>query len=80
MALLAVLLAVLVGATAVFAYYYFQFGHLIDERLTGQVFQNTSRLYSAPGHIFTGETLRPSDLASYLLRAGYQEGEVAGLI
>jgi len=78
MALLAVLLAALVGATAVFTYYYIQFGHLIDERLTGQIFQNTSRLYSAPGHIFTGESMRASDLASYLLRAGYQESTVAG--
>jgi penicillin-binding protein 1B len=72
------MLALLLGATITFAYYYIQFGRLIDERLTGQVFQNTSRLYSAPGHIFTGESLRASDLASYLLRAGYQESAVAG--
>ncbi len=44
----------------VFAYYYIQFGHLIDERLTGQIYQNTSRVYSAPGAIFVGESLRAS--------------------
>ena len=76
--LLAGLLAILVAATSVLAYYYIQFGHLIEQRLTGQIFQNTSRVYSAPGHIYTGESLRSNDLATYLLRAGYQEGEVPG--
>src|ERR1700690_80370 len=77
-ALLAGGLAILLGATSVVAYYYIQFGHLIDQRLTGQIFQNTSRVYSAPGRIYAGESLRAADLASYLLRAGYQEGVVTG--
>src|SRR5271155_1279110 len=68
----------MLSATAVFAYFYIQFGHLINQRLTGQIYQNTSRVYSAPGQIFVGETLHQSDLASYLLRAGYQEGAVPG--
>ena len=60
--LLAGMLALLLVATSVFAYYYIQFGHLIDQRLTGQIYQNTSRVYSAPGHIFTGETMRAGEL------------------
>jgi penicillin-binding protein 1B len=71
-------LLVLLVATSIFAYYYIQFGKLINQRLTGQIFQNTSRVFSAPGHIYTGETLHPGDLATYLLRAGYQEGVVEG--
>jgi penicillin-binding protein 1B len=71
-------LALLLAATCVFAYYYIQFGHMIDQRLTGQVFQNTSRVYTMPGRIFMGETMRPRDLTDYLIRAGYQEGEVPG--
>ena len=71
-------LLLLVVATSVFAYYYIQFGKLINQRLTGQVYQNTSRVFSGPGHIYTGETMRSGDLATYLLRAGYQEGEVEG--
>ncbi len=35
-------------------------------------------MYSAPGWIFRGESLREDDLASYLRNAGYQEGQVAG--
>ena len=71
-------LAILLTGTAILTYYYIQFGHLIDERLTGHIYQNTSRVYSAPGRIYTGEPLRSGDLASYLLRAGYQESQLAG--
>ena len=77
-ALLGVALVALLGATGVVVYFYIEFGRLIDQRLTGQIFQNTSRIYAAPGHIYTGETLRAGELGSYLLRAGYQEGQVAG--
>jgi penicillin-binding protein 1B len=77
-ALLGTALALFLAVTGVFAYYYIQFGRLINQQLTGQIFQNTSRVYSAPGHIYTGETLRPGELASYLLRAGYQEGKIPG--
>ena len=75
---LAAVLAVFLTATSIFAYYYIQFGHLVDQRLTGQIFQNTSRLYSAPSRIYTGEEIKLADLSAYLLRAGYQDGEVPG--
>src|SRR5580704_1453229 len=77
-ALLGMALAVLLAGTSLFAYYYVQFGRLINERLTGQIFQNTSRVYAAPAVIYVGEALHPKELASYLLRAGYQESEVEG--
>jgi penicillin-binding protein 1B len=78
LAVLGSALVLLVFATSVFAYYYIQFGKLINQRLTGQVYQNTSRVFSGPGHIYTGQTMRSGDLATYLLRAGYQEGQVDG--
>jgi penicillin-binding protein 1B len=77
-AILGTLLVLLLAGASVFAYYYVQFGHLIDQRLTGQIFQNTSQVYSAPDRIYVGETMRPGDLGGYLLRAGYQEGQVPG--
>ncbi len=78
MGLLALVLACLVAGTGVVAYYYILFGHLIDQRLTGQIFHNTSQVYSAPGHIYVGESLRESELANYLLNDGYQEGAAKG--
>jgi penicillin-binding protein 1B len=77
-ALLGAGLVLLLVAATIFAYYYIQFGRLINQQLTGQIFQNTSRVFSAPGHVYVGQALRPGDLASYLLRAGYQEAEVPG--
>jgi len=71
-------LVLLLAVTGVFAFYYVRFGREINQRLTGQIYQNTSRVYSAPGHIFVGETMRASELTSYLLAAGYQEGVAAG--
>jgi penicillin-binding protein 1B len=71
-------LVVFVTFTSVLAYYYIQFGRMIDQRLTGQVYQTSSRVFSAPGNIYVGEALHPTDLAGYLLRAGYQEGPIAG--
>ena len=78
MALLGGTLMIFLAFTGIFAFYYLQFGHLINQHLTGQIFQNTSRVYSEPGHIFAGEELHPKGLADYLLRAGYQEGDVPG--
>jgi penicillin-binding protein 1B len=78
MALLGAGLVLFLIFAGVFAYYYIQFGRLINQRLTGQIFQNTSRVFSAPGHVYVGQALRPNDLASYLLRAGYQESDVPG--
>ncbi len=74
-ALLTTALVGLLAVTGVLAYYYIQFGRLINQHLTGQIFQNTSRVYSAPGHIYTGESLRPGDLASHLLRAGIRRAK-----
>jgi len=76
--LLGTLLVVLVTATSFFAYYYIQFGHLIDQRLTGQIYQNTSRVYSAPGHIYVGEPLHAADLVEYLRHSGYQGATMEG--
>lgn len=68
------MLAVLLMFAGTVTYYYIQFGRLINQRLTGQVFQNTSRVYSSPGNIYVGESLRAATLETYLLNAGYQEG------
>ena len=61
-------LALLLGAASVLTYYYIKFGHLINERLTGQIYQNTSRVYSAPGRIYAGESLRSRRATSMFRR------------
>jgi penicillin-binding protein 1B len=73
----------LVGVTfltgaAFFTYYYITFSRMIDQRMSGQVFQNTSRVFSAPRRISVGETWGAAEMAGYLQRAGYTEVDVFG--
>jgi len=51
---------------------------MIDARLSGQVFGNTSQVYSAPRRIYEGEPIAEGDLASSLERAGYFDRPVDG--
>jgi penicillin-binding protein 1B len=69
--------AVLTGS-AIFAYYYITFSRMIDQRMSGQVFQNTSRVFSAPRRISVGETWSATEMAGHLQRAGYTEADVFG--
>src|SRR6266496_3978822 len=57
----------------IFTYNYIKFLRLIDARLGGQVFQNSTSIYTAPRIIAAGDALSPNDVAGYLLRAGYSQ-------
>jgi penicillin-binding protein 1B len=78
LALLGLCLLFLLGSAGVYTYFHLQFSRMIDQRLSGQVFGNTSRVFAAPRRIAVGESLRASELAAYLQRAGYTESEVPG--
>jgi penicillin-binding protein 1B len=78
--LLGVALLFFLTGAAVFAYYYVHFSRMIDARLTGQPFENTSRVFTGPRRIADGQSVTPGDLASYLQRAGYTDTEVSGSI
>ncbi|HEV2422537.1 MAG TPA: PBP1A family penicillin-binding protein [Candidatus Acidoferrales bacterium] len=71
-------LAALLTAAGVYTYYWVHFSHLIDERLSGQVFGHTSHIFTAPEKIFVGEHLSPGNLAGYLINNGYSESDVPG--
>lgn len=66
-------LALLLVSASVVTFYYIRYSRMIDARLSGQVYQNTSRIFTAPRRIFTGQPLTPSSLAGYLRAAGYTE-------
>ncbi len=73
--ILALVILVGVGGTSVFTYYYVYFSRLIDKRLSGQVFANTSRLYAAPEPVFAGQDASLSEIGASLRRAGYSENK-----
>src|SRR5690242_5665306 len=45
---------------------------MIDARLPGKVFQNTTQIFSAPEYISVGQTWSAEDLTTYLTRIGYR--------
>ena len=59
-------------AGGVFTYYYMKYARMIDARLSGNVLQNTTQIFSAPEHISAGQAWGPEDLSGYLTRVGYR--------
>ena len=59
-------------ATTVFTVFYVKYSRMIDARLSGHIFQNTTQIFSAPAHISTGEAWGVEDLVTYLERSGYR--------
>jgi penicillin-binding protein 1B len=80
LALLAGALGVLLAGAGLLTFYYSRFSRLIDERLSGRVFENTSRIFTAPRLVSVGDPGAPPELASYLERAGYAESDMAGAL
>src|SRR5690242_8059128 len=62
----------------IFAYYWFAFSRMIDQRLAGHMFQTSARVYSAPDRVFDGEVLTPAQLVSQLQHDGYNETKIDG--
>jgi penicillin-binding protein 1B len=59
-------------AASIFGYYYVKYGHMIDARLSGNVLQNTTQIFSAPVEISPAEVFTANDLTTYLQRVGYR--------
>jgi penicillin-binding protein 1B len=72
-ALAALVVCLLIASAGVFVYFYNTYAKLIDERLRGGAYTSTSRIYAAPGSIAVGDATSPSDLATVLRHAGYNE-------
>ncbi len=66
------ILGAMAGA-GVFTYYYVRFSRLIDQRLSGHIFGNASRIYAAPDSVFAGQEATVAEVAAGLRRAGYSE-------
>ncbi len=69
---------VLLASLGVLEYYNFRFSRLIDQHLSGAIFENTSHVYSAPPIIYSGEALTTVQLEDHLLHAGYSSGPLEG--
>ncbi len=68
----AVLVVFLVGL-GIFLHYWFTYEHMMDERLSGHVFNQASEVFSAPAKIEVGQSMSEPQLVAYLQRAGYTQ-------
>jgi len=75
--LLAIVLFILIGVTGVGLYYYNYYSRMIDRRLSGEIFENTARIYAAPYFIYTGQKLSPDAVVGRLQRAGFEPNGAA---
>ena len=57
----------------VFAIFYVKYEGIVDKRMSGQIFNNTAKIYARPETISVGERMSEQELINYLRRAGYSE-------
>jgi penicillin-binding protein 1B len=72
---------VLLAVVGTFVYTYVRFSRVIDARLSGDVFNNASLVFSAPAPVFVGEAITPVEVTAHLrkgLYAEYQGGSKVG--
>jgi penicillin-binding protein 1B len=65
------LLLGLVVGESIFGYYYFQYRHIVDERLQKPLFEQTAKIYAAPKEVRIGQKLTPQAVGQELRDAGY---------
>jgi len=70
--ILAIIFGIFVIAGGIFTYYYMKYSRMIDARLSGNILQNTTQIFSAPEHISAAQAWGPDDLTDYLTRVGYR--------
>ena len=73
--LLALFTLIVLAGTPVFVYFYTHFARMIDARLSGDVFNNSSLILAAPEQITLGETDTPQDCAARLRPDGAKNAD-----
>lgn len=66
------MLVCLVGL-GVFSYYYVKYEHIVDAKMQGPIFSNSSQIYAIPKALRPGDEETVHDLTAQLRRAGYTE-------
>ncbi|MGC2621277.1 MAG: transglycosylase domain-containing protein, partial [Acidobacteriaceae bacterium] len=55
----------------VVSYYWVQYGHVVDDRLSHPLFTQTAKVYAAPHEVRPGQKLTPREVVAELQQAGY---------
>jgi penicillin-binding protein 1B len=57
----------------VFTYYYVKYSRMIEAKMAGGAFSNTSMLFAAPRTVAVGDLASPQEIAIELRHSGYNE-------
>lgn len=57
----------------VFAYYYVKYDRIIDRKMSGQIFNNSAKIYARPRLVRAGDRYSRDQIAAELRRAGYTD-------
>jgi penicillin-binding protein 1B len=71
--LLILLVLAFTAGLGVFTFYYVKYSRLIESKLAGGPFANTSMLFAAPRTVDVGDIADPQEIATDLRRSGYTE-------
>jgi len=63
--------AVAIVGFVVMSFFYFKYGHIVDERLKQPIFATTAKIYATPREVRPGQKLSVNLLANELREAGY---------
>ncbi|HYL93548.1 MAG TPA: PBP1A family penicillin-binding protein [Alphaproteobacteria bacterium] len=77
-AALAAFLIISVAFFGLFSYYYLKYQKIIDDRMHGQIFANTARIYAQPRSVRVGQKADAKEISNYLRHAGYTEAGEQG--
>ena len=58
-------------------FFYIKYARLIEEKLAGGPYTNSTIVYSSPRPIAVGDEAQPEELAAYLKLTGYSESSTA---
>jgi penicillin-binding protein 1B len=61
---------------AFFAYNYVKYDHIISEKMSGQIFSTSAKIFARPVTVHPGDRFSPSQIATMLRRSGYVDSEV----
>jgi penicillin-binding protein 1B len=62
---------VVITGSCVLGFFYFKYGHIVDERLKQPIFASTAKIYAAPREVRPGQKLSVGLLANEMRNAGY---------
>lgn len=72
LSLLGIFALLVLGFAGTFTYFYIKYSRIIDARLSGNILQSTTQIFSSPQKISVGQAWDAEDLAQYLQRVGYR--------